>query len=257
MEIDNIKLIEKFKSVFKLKETPIAFFYTNSPPKEVYKPKRKSIKHFPCIIQLLNGVRRGETLVLGKQSRQLCPGGLTYLGFKKRISGLENFLSTGVQGPKEGEYLLEGERIKKNPQIAKKFYDIIPFRKSPAEYAVFMPLNQVNLEVYKPLLVMFFVKMDQLAGLIQLANFDTNDGVILGISSGCGTIITEPLAELERNDVPRAVIGMLTDIIARVHIETDAATFTIGYERLHQLYSNIDASFLKLESWKKIYNRIS
>ena len=256
MTIEIDKLIKKFKSVFKIKESPIAFFYTDNPPEEVYRPKAKSIKHLPCIIQLLNGVRRGKILVLGKQSRHLCPGGLSYLGFKKRISGLEYFLSTGVQSPEEGKIILEGERIVKTPQLAKEFYDIIPFKKSPAPYAVFMPLNLVNLEIYKPLLVIFFVNMDQLAGLTQLANFDTSNRAILGFGSGCSTIITEPLAELERNGIPKPVIGILTDIIARSHIKADETSFTIGYNRLFQLYENIDESFLKIESWKRIYDRI-
>lgn len=257
MVINNIELAETFKSIFKLKESPIAFFYTDEPPQEAYQPKIKSIKHIPCIIKFLNGVRRGDTLVLGKESRQLCPGGQAYLGFRKRVKGLENYLSIGIPGPKEGEIILEGERFIKTPQLAETFLETIPFRKSPANYAVFTPLEKVNLEKYKPLLVIFFVKMDQLAGLTQLANFDTSSRVILGFGSACSTIITEPLAEIETNEVPRAIVGLLTDILARKHIKSDEATFTIGYERLIQLYNNIDDSFLKLEAWKTIFTRIT
>ncbi|GAG14820.1 unnamed protein product, partial [marine sediment metagenome] len=206
---NNIELVEKVKSVFKLRESPIAFFYTDNSPEEVYRPKKpKSLKNLPCIIQLLNGVRQGKTLFLGKQSRNLCPGGLTYLGFNKIPTGLEYYLSTGVPKPNSEEIALEGERIVRSPQLVKNLYDIIPFKKNPAMYAVFMPLDLVNPEIYTPLLVIFFVKMDQLAGLIQLANFDTSNRTILGISSGCGTIVTEPLAELEKNEAPRPVIGM-------------------------------------------------
>ncbi len=255
MVLNNRELVEKFKSAFKLIESPIAFFYTNNPPQEVYKPKRKSIKYIPCIIQLLNGVRSGGTLVLGKQSRNLCPGGLAYLGFKKIMRGLENFLSTGIRS-KEGEIMLEGERFIKTPELAKIFLENIPFRKSPADFAVFMPLDQVNLNTYKPLLVIFFVKMDQLAGLVQLANYDTINRTILGKGSGCSTIITEPLHEIEGKEVPRPIIGMLTDILARRHIKTYEVTFTIGYDRLIQLYNNMDESFLKLEAWNTIFERI-
>jgi len=252
--VSNSAIVEKFKLVFKLKETPIAFFYTNYPPQKVYKPKPKSIKHVPCIIQLLNGVRRGRILVLGRKSRNLCPGGLAYLGFKKPMPGLEYYISTGVKNS-EGKIILEGERFFKTPKHGKALYDKIPWRKSPADYAVFMPLNKVDSK-YDPQLVIFFVKMDQLAGLIQLANYDVFDSrTILAIGSSCSTIITEPLAELEKNETPRAVIGMLTDVLSRNHIKTDEASFTIGYRRLIQLYNNIDESFLSLEPWKKIQKR--
>lgn len=257
MALDNCELVEKLKSVFKLKESPIAFFYTNNPPQDAYNPKRiKNIENIPCIIQFLNGVRSGRTLVLGKKSRNLCPGGLAYLGFKKIIKGLENFLSTGFPSSKEGDNFLEGERIKKTPKLAKTFLENIPFKKSPADFAVFMPLDQVNPEIYKPILVIFFVKMDQLAGLIQLANYDKINGNVLGVGSCCSTIITEPINEIGSDAVPRAVIGMLTDIIARRHIKSEEATFTIGYDRLIQLYKNIDESFLRLEAWKTISKRI-
>jgi len=253
--VNNIELVEKFKSVFKLKEAPIAFFYTNNPPQEVYKPKTKSLKHVPCIIQLLNGVRRGRILVLGKKSRHLCPGGLAYLGFRRLIPGLEYYISTGIKGS-NGEIIMEGEKFFKTPEFGKALYDKIPFKKSPADYAVFMPLDKVSSE-YKPQLVIFYIKMDQLAGLIQLANYDVIENrTALGIGSSCSTIITEPLAELDKEGIPRAIVGMLTDLLSRSHIKSDEASFTVGYERLIQLYENMEGSFLELKSWKKIQSRI-
>ncbi len=256
MSIDIIELTQKFKTLFKLRYSPIAFFYTDSPPEEAYNPKRKSIKHIPCIIQLLNGVKSGRTLVLGKISKNLCPGGLAYLGFRKVMNGLENFLSTGVIGPKDGQIILEGERFVKTPELAKQFLDQIPFKKSPADFAVFMPLENVNIEQYEPELVIFFVIIDQLAGLIQLANFDSLNRTILGIGSGCSTIITEPLAEKEKYNEPRPVVGMLTDILARQHIKSDEVTFTVAYNKLIKMFNNIDESFLKLDAWSTIYNRL-
>lgn len=257
MSIDIFELTQKFKTLFKLKYSPIAFFYTNNPPEDAYNPKRKSIKYIPCIIQLLNGVKSGRTLVLGKTSKNLCPGGRAYLGFRKIINGLENFLSTGVRDPNNGKIILEGERYVKTPELAKKFLEQIPFKKSPADFVVFMPLEKVNPKEYEPELIIFFVKIDQLAGLIQLANFDSLNRTILGIGSGCSTIITEPLAEIEKSNEPRPVVGMLTDILSRQHIKSDEVTFTVSYKKLIQMYNNIDESFLKLGAWKTIFDRIS
>ncbi|MHA1253560.1 MAG: DUF169 domain-containing protein [Candidatus Helarchaeota archaeon] len=255
MEIDLKIVVEKLKDIFRLKDSPIAFFYTDNPPAEIYKPKQKSIEHVPCIIQLLNGVRNGNILVLGKQSRNLCPGGLAYLGFKKIFPGANYFLSTGIKNIKDDKGI-EGERIFKTPQLAEEFYKEIPFKKNPAKYAVFMPLEAVNLSEYHPLLVIFFVNPDQLTGFIQLANYDTKNRTILGIGSGCSTIITEPLAELKKMNPPRAVVGMLTDVLARRHIKSSEISFTIGFNRLIQLYENIDESFLKLKAWNNIHKRI-
>ncbi len=255
MTFYNVRMVEKFKDFFNLKESPIAFFYTDDPPQEVYKPKAKDLKHLPCIIQLLNGVRRGRTLVLGKDSRNLCPGGLAYLGFRKIMSGIEYYLSIGISD-NDGKIVLEGEKFKKNPELAKGLYENIPFRKSPAKFAVFTPLNKLNDETNKRLLVIFYVNMDQLAGLMQLVNYDLKEkGATLGMGSSCSTIITEPFAELDKKS-PRAFVGMLTDVLSRSHVGTNEATFTIGYDRLMQLYKNIEGSFLELDAWKKIRDRI-
>ena len=256
MVIDNTDLVEKFNSAFKLKESPIAFFYTDNPPQETYSPKEKPSKRAACIIQLLNGVRSGNTLVFGKDIRNFCPGGLAYLGFKEIFSGLNCFLSTGIPNPEGEGYIRKGERFVKTPELGQKFIDLIPFQKAPSDYAVFMPLNQVNQIEYEPLLIIFFVKMDQLAGLIQLANYETLNRAKLGIGSGCSTILTEPLAELENGVDSSPIIGQLTDILARSRLPQEEASFTVGYEKLVRMYNNIDESFLKLEAWKQILNRI-
>ncbi|MBD3227668.1 MAG: hypothetical protein GF329_05725 [Candidatus Lokiarchaeota archaeon] len=63
---------------------------------------------------------------------------------------------------------LEGERFKLSPEIAQEFYDHIPFKNHSDQYAVFMPLEKVNLETYTPDLVIFLINMDQLGGFVQL-----------------------------------------------------------------------------------------
>lgn len=120
-----------------------------------------------------------------------------------------------------------------------------------------MSLDQVNPKQYEPKLVIFYVKNDQLIGLNQLANFDTLNRTILGIGSACDTIITEPLSEVNNNDEPRPVLGLLSDVLARRHLKLDDVSFTLGYKKLIQMYNNIDESFLKLDAWKAISDRIS
>ncbi|MFX1453042.1 MAG: DUF169 domain-containing protein, partial [Promethearchaeota archaeon] len=157
---------------------------------------------------------------------------------------------------KEGNKIMEGERFVKTPELAKDLLDSIPFRESEAQFAVFMPLNQIDSDVYKPLLVIFFVSLDQLTGLTQLSNFDTNNKARLGVGSNCQTIISEPLLELENGNPPHAIIGCLSDTTTRKHIKLDEGTFTVGYDRLLEMVENIDKSFLELTPWKTIYERI-
>ncbi|MBD3227667.1 MAG: hypothetical protein GF329_05720 [Candidatus Lokiarchaeota archaeon] len=87
-------------------------------------------------------------------------------------------------------------------------------------------------------------------------NYDTNDGVILGNTSACGSIITEPMAEINHEPNPRAVIGLLSDMLARSHFPADLATFTVPFNRLLQILPLMDESFLSLESWQKILKLI-
>jgi len=256
LEINTNVIHEKFKKFFRLKEAPIAFFYTDDPPQKAFNPHPKNKSTITCIIQLLNGVRRGQTLVFGKESSRLCPGGLAYLGFKRMIRGIEYYLSTGIPGNQPGTLLLEGEKFKISPEVAKGLYERVPFQKHPAKYAVFMPLGTVNLDKYKPALIIFFVNMDQLGGLIQLFNYDTNEGIKLGLSSACGTIITEPMAEIGRTPVSRAVVGLLSDMLSRGHIPPGLTCFTVSYDRLLQILPLMDKSFLILAAWQKILRRI-
>jgi uncharacterized protein (DUF169 family) len=255
MQITSNQIIEKFNNYFNLKEPPIAFFFTDNPPKGIYNPHPKNKDANPCIIQFLNSVRNGRTMVFSKKSTGLCIGGQGYLGFRKMIRGLEYFLSTGIPSNKPGEMFLEGERFKLSPEIAKEFYESIPFEDHSKEFAVFMPLEEVDLDNIKPDLIIFLVNMDQLGGFIQLFNYDTNDGIKLGISSACGTIITEAMVESSRPK-PRAVIGLLSDMLARRLFPANLATISVPYKRILQILPIMDDSFLSLKAWQRILKRI-
>ncbi|MHA2473955.1 MAG: DUF169 domain-containing protein [Promethearchaeota archaeon] len=237
--MNNKAIVNELTAVFKLRYPPIAFFYTDNPPYETYKPKGNS----PCILQLLNGVKSGRPLVLGKISHKLCEGGLTNLGFQKRLEGTTKFLT-------------DVEKFVKTIELADNLMESIPFRKSTAEFAVFMQLNQVNIDLYKPLLVIFFANISQLTGLTQLANFDTVNKTKLGRGVNCQTIITEPLLELDSNQTPRAIIGCMSDTSTRMFIKQDEATITVSYDRLLSMVKNINKSFLSLDHWKRIYDKI-
>ncbi|MHA1270856.1 MAG: DUF169 domain-containing protein [Candidatus Helarchaeota archaeon] len=256
MEIQSNEIIKKFQEYFKIRNPPIAFYYTKDPPQKIYNPRPRNIEAHPCIIQFLNSVRRGRTMVFSRKSTGLCRGGQGYLGFRKMLKGLEYFLSTGLPGSEPGKMLLDGERFKLNPEIGKKFYENLPLQDHSHDYAVFTPLNNVDLSNVSPDLIIFLLNMDQLGGFVQLFNYDTNDGIKIGLSSACGTIVAEPMAEIGRKPVSRATIGLLSDMLARRFVPPDIVSFTITYERLLQIYPLMDESFLPKDAWQKILKRI-
>ena len=90
----------------------------------------------------------------------------------------------------------------------------------------------------------------------MLSNYDTSNYAKLAFGSNCTSFILEPLLELEKGDPPRAVVGSLSECVSRRFVKKDEATFTIGYERLLDLYKNIDESFLKTSLWKIVENRM-
>jgi len=256
MSIRINEVIKKFKKYFKLREPPIGFYYTKEPPQEVYKPHPRNKEAIPCIIQFLNSVRRGRTIVLSRKSYRLCPGGQGYLGLRKMLKGLEYYLSTGIPSNEPNKMILEGERFKISPELARRFYEDLPLQDHSRDYAVFMPLKDFETKKIKPDLVIFLLNMDQLGGFVQLFNYDTNEGIKIGLTSACGTIVTEPMAEIGRKPVPRGVIGLLSDMLARRLVPPDIASFTVPFGRLLQIYSLMDDCFLGKEAWQKILSRI-
>ncbi|MGA7104060.1 MAG: DUF169 domain-containing protein [Candidatus Deferrimicrobiaceae bacterium] len=106
-----------------------------------------------------------------------------------------------------------------------------------------------------PEVVIFFASPDLLAGLHFLASFDRNeDAVTAPFSSGCGAIVTLPIAEGERPD-PRAVMGLF-DPSARPYVERNLLTFAMPYSLFGRMAENIPESFLGTGTWQTIRKRI-
>jgi hypothetical protein len=128
-------------------------------------------------------------------------------------------------------------------------------RPAPAAYCVFKPIEQFQDEI-KPEVVVFFASPDILSGLFTLTNYalEHTDAVYTPFGSGCGTILTHPLKEAEK-EKPRAVLGMF-DVSARPMVEKDVLTLSMPYSIFLRLLENVSGSFLETESWKKVLQRI-
>jgi hypothetical protein len=163
---------------------------------------------------------------------------------------IEYFLSCGIPGE------MEGERYIKTPEIAREYFANVKTRKAPREYAIFKAFDQLAPEE-EPEVIIFFAPPDVLSGLVVLTGFASEraDAVRLPFSSGCGSILTHPLKEGEK-EKPQAILGMF-DISARPFVEPGFLTLAMPTKLFLTLLKNQDESFLITPSWKKVRARIA
>jgi len=150
---------------------------------------------------------------------------------------------------------MQGERYIKTPELARKFFESVKPRPAPASYCVFKPIEQFQGEE-KPEVVIFFAPPDILSGLFTLTNYalENTDAVYTPFGSGCGTILTRPLKEAEKENLG-AILGMF-DVSARPMVKKDILTLAMPYSVFLKLLENVSGSFLETESWKKVHQRI-
>ncbi|RPJ08265.1 MAG: hypothetical protein EHM36_05695 [Deltaproteobacteria bacterium] len=241
------KPLEKLYVALGLKESPLGIYYTNEKPEGI---TPKTGIHV-CMIGLLKKTRRSGQTVYFDRDHFGCPGGAYYMGFLETPRpNIEYFLSCGIEGQ------MEGERYIKTPELARRYFEKTKPRPAPASYCVFKPIEKFAADE-EPEVVVFFASPDTLSGLFTLTNYalEVTDGVFSPFGSGCGTLLTYPLKEAEK-EYPRATLGMF-DVSARPMVERDVLTLSMPYTVFLKLLENIDGSFLQTESWKKVRERIS
>ena len=238
--------ISSFMEAFGMSEYPVLFRYADDLPRgTLFPPEGARV----CLFALLGKTRTEGVPVALSPSHHGCPGGGYYLGFLETPrEGIEYFLSCGIPGK------MEGERYLRTPELARARFAKVPVRPAPKRYGLFtradMPHSPVDPEV-----VIFFASPDLLAGLHFLTSFDREDDAVTApFSSGCGAIVTLPLAEGVRSD-PRAVLGLF-DLSARPYVEKNLLTFAVPFGLFTRMADNIPESFLTTRTWGTIRKRI-
>ena len=237
---------KNFRETLGLKESPLGVYYTNDKPEGV--TPKEGIQG--CMIGLLQNARKKGKTVYFDKNHFGCPGGAYYMGLRESVRpNMEYFLSCGI--PAE----MEGERYIKTPELARKYFEKAKPRPAPATYCVFKPIEKFQ-GGEEPEIVVFFAPPDILSGLFTLSNYalELTDAVYTPFGSGCGTILTYPLKEVEKEQ-PRAILGMF-DVSARLMVEREILTLSMPYSIFIKLLENVDGSFLQTESWKKVRQRI-
>ncbi|MGE5190406.1 MAG: DUF169 domain-containing protein [Gemmatimonadota bacterium] len=230
-----------------LPEFPVLFRYVDELPRGTLLPPEGART---CLFALLATTRAEGRPVALSAAHHGCPGGGYYLGFLGAPrEGIEHFLSCGIPGK------MEGERYLKTPELARARIAQAPVRPAPGKFGLF---TRADAPPYgeKPEAVIFFANPDQVAGLHMLAGFDrADDAVVAPFSSGCGAIVTLPLAEAARTP-QRAVLGLF-DPSARPFVEPDLLTFAVPYAMFERMAGNAGESFLTRPTWGAIRRRIS
>jgi hypothetical protein len=235
-----------WRQFFDNADLPITFEYVNDPRGAEI---AKSAVETRCFIAALSDVRLGKSLAFAADSFG-CMGGKHYCGYSPRLrGGIAEFLSHDEEG--------EGERYKKNPEIAAEVIGRSPRFDAPAPLLLCKRWDKLT-GVDDPAVVVFFAVADVLSGLFTLAGYDEPEpqgAVRIPFAAGCGTIVRYPFVEL-KSENPRAVLGMF-DVSARPHVPAATLTFAVPLPRFRRMVANMDESFLITESWRKVQKRLS
>jgi len=235
----------------KLRFRPVAILFTDTRPESAVEFKEGARG---CVVSLFGAAARGRTAAVSRKTVG-CPGGVVGLGFgcawDKTPGGIEYFLSTG-----RGEGYPEGEGYKKTPEIARAAVSKFPITDIPFEYVVFKPLDEVDVQRERPVIVSMLATPDQLSALTVLANYarPTNDNVMLPFAAGCSQVCLIPYQESLKPE-PKAVIG-LTDVTVRPLVDPEVLSFSVPFEMFDQMERDVPGSFLEKRSWKTVADRI-
>ncbi len=238
-------LFDTMMQALGMSEYPVLFRYVDElPPGTLLPPEGART----CLFALLAKTRAEGRPVALSAAHHGCAGGGYYLGFlDSPREGIEHFLSCGIPGK------LSGERYLKTPELARSRISQAPVHRAARKFGLFTRADG-PLHGDKPEVVVFFADPDRLAGLHMLAGFDRDDdAVVAPFSSGCGAIVTLPLAENAREE-PRAVLGLF-DPSARPFAAPNLLTFAVPRRMFERMARNVPESFLTGRTWEAIRTR--
>ena len=241
----NKKIGISIKEKLGLDYFPVGMYLSETRPENAigFKNKGKG-----CIVPLIFSSAKGKIVAIDKDTTGWDCSAF-YLGYKDWIfDGIECFLSNGFISR-------SGERFIKTKRQAKEFVKSLKPKAINDRVTIFKPLSEFAKEE-SPEIVIFFVKPDQLSGLVYLLHYNSperEDIVATRFISGCGSMVTLPMNYKTKGKM-KAVWGM-HDISARLRMPKELMTITMPFEMVKDIYNEIDNSFIVTENWKKIKER--
>jgi uncharacterized protein (DUF169 family) len=258
-----------------LKYNPVAILLADKKPEKAQQFKKGK---WGCVMFMFANAAKGKTAVFDSETYGCWGGGVglgfgnAYLNFPGGLDCFTYFLSSGISQWEKGkeiagflegavskefmENFLKGEGYSKTPDLVKNFLKELPITDIGANYVVFKPLSEVDLQTEKPETVVLLANPDQLSALVVLANYGREglDNVIIPWAAGCQTIGIFPFKEAKSAN-PRAVVG-LTDISARKAVRnllgTEYLSFAMPWDMFLEMEGNVEGSFLERHTWQSL-----
>lgn len=227
-------------------EVPLALFYSDD---ESWAAHTAKVGSHVCMVGQLARVRRqGEPLAFSADTFG-CFGGARFCGYRTEVGpDFRFFLSTGIPGK------LEGERYKRTPELVDRYTADLPVPRARGRYIVFKRWDTL-VAGEEPLVLIAFAGPDVLSGLFTLANYGSAEpAVVAPFCAGCGTVVSLPLAEAER-DEPRAILGMF-DVSSRPYVEPGVLTFAAPRRLVERMVADAPGSFLTTPAWERVRRRL-
>ena len=266
-----------------LKYNPVAIIWADERPHADLEFDKNTSIWQGCLMSFFSEVlRKGKTALFDRQTIG-CPNGFTSLGFGNQLHkfdfdqdclaydvtiGNANWEKGRAKAAelKEKNYppvfietFLEGEGMKKTPELANESFAQWPYTDIPAQYVVFKSLARAHPEKDNIVVITFAANTYQLSALTGLANFENprNDNVIVPwITGACQALGMYPYRELN-SPHPRAVIGLKELSPFDNKIGDDLLLFSVTRKLFDEMEKNVAASFLNRSSWLKLVEQKS
>lgn len=237
---------KKLKLLLGLRYFPVGIMYSDVRPENAKSFVKKGAG---CIIPLIFSSAVGQTVAIDKDSTGWDCSAF-FLGYKDWIfTGIECFLTDG------SVFGRNGERFIKTKSQAKAFVKSFEPKEINNKVTIFKPLEEFKNDEY-PEVVIFFATPDELSGLVYLLHYNapnSDDIVVTGFNSGCGSIVTLPM-RYKSEGKKKSVWGM-HDISARLRLPGNLMTISMPVDLLMEIVDEMDNCFLITDNWEKIKER--
>nr|MDO8088518.1 DUF169 domain-containing protein [Candidatus Sigynarchaeum springense] len=240
--LNNAEIAALFDKYARFKYKPLGVYFSDVLPSWIGKKRFGTNLFNRCLPRMaFFAAAKGKSSIVAEGYG--CPGGLWWAGFSKYPPrGLTVFLSTGGRWDCFGG---RGEHLKKNPARGAHVIKFPGPVKQPAgtKYIVFQRLKEIpDRQIIE--FVLFFVKPDDMAKMINLLHFNRDENLFIRSpgGSGCQAILNFPLL-MKQEPEPDAVMGFW-DPVARRHLPKNLLSIAVRRWLVEYIARDIHETFL-------------
>src|SRR5271157_1863526 len=206
-----------------------------------------------CIIQALIKMMKNKSInsiyLDEKSSRNLCPGGRGWLGYRPISASIKYFVSTGKPSKEpssKGERKSFSECYLNSPETAEDVIKQIGKINALPEYLTISPCEQLDGENVDAKAILCYGTAEQIRNLSALGHFRGQDiyhNVIMPFGSACTTLITFPAEMAEFGPRNAIFVGPVDPTINHV-IDPNYLFIAIPFQKAVEMASDSGSSFL-------------